>query len=53
MKKELKVDVWDWIVTKDGDVRQITHDDMQDLKYEDIKRKATLKEIKKWKQTQK
>ena len=45
MKKELKVDVWDWVVTKDDKIRQITHDDMMDLPYEDIKRKANKKEI--------
>ena len=49
MKKELEVNVWDWIMTKDGVFLQITHDDMHDIKYEDIKRKATKEEIKKWK----
>lgn len=39
------MDVWDWIVTKTGRVRQITHHDMMDLKAEDIARYATKKEI--------
>ena len=46
MRKPKSFEVWDWIVTKKGVVRQITHDDMQDLKYEDIGRKATPQEIK-------
>lgn len=41
----LKVLVWDWIITKDGRIIQVIHDDMQDLKYEDILRHATNEEI--------
>lgn len=44
-KPQGKYDVWDWIVTKNGDVRQITHDDMMDLKYEDIERHAKIEEM--------
>lgn len=44
-KDELKVNVWDWIVTKDGETKQITDDDMMGLKYEDIERLATEDEI--------
>lgn len=40
------MEVSDWIVTHDGEVRQIIHDDMNDLKYEDIARFATRKEVK-------
>lgn len=43
---ELKVNVWDWIVTKSGEIRQIDSDDMMDLKYEDIQRLANGEEIK-------
>lgn len=39
--------VWDWVVTHDGETVQITHDDMHDLKAEDIKRYATDKEVEK------
>lgn len=46
MKKPKSFNVWDWIVTKKGEVIQINHDDMMDLKYEDIKRSATPQEIK-------
>jgi len=42
---ELKVNVWDWVVLKNGKIRQITHDDMLDLKYEDIERLAQKDEI--------
>ena len=37
---------WDWIVTKTGVVKQITGDDMMDLKAEDIARFATEFEVK-------
>lgn len=40
-----KYDVWDWIVTKSGEVRQINSDDMMDLKYEDIERHAKIEEM--------
>lgn len=43
----MNMEVWDWIVTKDGTVRQITHDDMPDLKASQIARYATEEEIKK------
>ncbi len=39
------MDVWDWVVTKDNEVRQIDHDDMQDLKGEDVLRFATVEEV--------
>lgn len=39
------LDIWDWIVTKNGVIRLITDDDMNDLKAEDIKRFATKEEI--------
>lgn len=39
------MDVWDWVVTKDNQVRQIDHDDMQDLKGEDVSRFATMEEV--------
>jgi len=42
---ELTVDVWDWVVTKGGKVVQITADDMPELPYEDIKRKATVEDM--------
>lgn len=47
MKKELIVNVWDWVVTKDGRIVQIDSDDMQGLHYEDIERHASEEEIKK------
>lgn len=42
---ELKVNVWDWVVTKEGKIMQIDSDDMQDLKHEDILRLATKEEM--------
>ena len=45
-KKILVINVWDWVITNNGKLRQITSDDMQDLKYEDIKRLANKKELK-------
>lgn len=39
------MDVGDWIVTHGGEVRKIIHDDMNDLKAEDINRFATRKEV--------
>lgn len=46
MRKPKSFEVWDWIVTHKNEVRQITHDEMNDLKYENIKRRAMPKEIK-------
>ena len=46
-QEELSVDVWDWVVTKGGKVVQITADDMPELPYEEIKRKATVKDMEK------
>jgi hypothetical protein len=43
--EELKVDVWDWVILKDGRTIQITHDDMLDVSYEQIKRLASKNEI--------
>ena len=43
--KQKSYNVWDWIVTKTGEVRQITHDDMMDLKGEDIERLANDNEL--------
>lgn len=40
------MDVWDWIVIKEGYVRQIISDDMMDLQGEDIVRYAKDWEIK-------
>lgn len=40
------VNVWDWVVTHDGRVKQVTHDDMPDLHYSQIKRFATIEEVK-------
>lgn len=45
METQKSYNVWDWIVTKTGEVRQITSDDMMDLKGEDIERLATEEEI--------
>lgn len=45
------IDVWDWIVTTSGDVRQITHDDMNDLHFSQIERFATEIEIENEKNT--
>lgn len=42
---ELKVEVWDWVVLKDGSIIQIDHDDMHDVYHEDILRLATKEEI--------
>lgn len=42
--KPEKFDVWDYVKMNDGKVRQITNDDMKDLLFEDIKRRATPKE---------
>jgi hypothetical protein len=39
------LDVWDWIVTNDGRVMQITHDEMSNLSYTEIKRFATTGEV--------
>lgn len=45
-EEEFNVDVWDWVVTKGGGViRQITNDDMPDLPYEEIARKATIEDV--------
>lgn len=44
-EEKLIVNLWDWIVTKSGEVRQITSDDMMDLPYEDIARHATIEEM--------
>jgi nucleoside 2-deoxyribosyltransferase len=43
--EELKVDVWDWVVLKTGEVIQINGDDMNGLTYEMIERHATRFEI--------
>jgi hypothetical protein len=43
--ESLSVDVWDWIVTKGGKIVQITSDDMPELPYEEIVRKATVEDI--------
>jgi len=40
-----EVDVWDWVVTKSGKVVQITSDDMPELPYEEIERKATVQDM--------
>lgn len=45
LQQKLIVNVWDWIVTKTGEVRQITSDDMMDLKHEDIERHAKIEEL--------
>ena len=42
---EISVDVWDWVVTKGGKVVQITNDDMSELPYEEIERKATTRDV--------
>lgn len=39
------MDVWDWVVTKGGKIRQITNDDMNDLHYSEITRFANNDEI--------
>ncbi len=39
------MDVWDWVVTKSGQVRQITDDNMHNLHYTEIARFATQDEI--------
>ena len=39
------MDVWDWVVTHDGQVRQIEHDDQMGLPGEAIARFATLEEV--------
>ena len=39
------LEVWDWVITKEGKTVQINHDDMTDLNAEDIARFATLDEI--------
>ncbi len=43
--KPKSFDVWDWVLTMDGKIVQINHDDMQDLTYEQIARYATTDEI--------
>ena len=40
-----ELDVWDWVVTKSGKVVQITSDDMPELPYEEIERKATVQDM--------
>ncbi len=45
MKKPKSFNVWDWVLTMDGRIFQINHDDMQDLTYEQIARYATTDEI--------
>lgn len=40
-----KYDVWDWVVTHDGDIIQIDSDDMNNLAYEQISRHAFIHEI--------
>lgn len=40
------MDVWDWIVRKDGKVQRITHDDDSDLPWEKIARFASRSEAK-------
>lgn len=47
MAQELKVNLWDWVVTKDGEIVQIDSDDMHGLPYEKIDRLANEEEIKK------
>jgi len=47
MEAELKVNVWDWVVTKDGQIVQIDSDDMHGLPHEKIERLANEEEIKK------
>lgn len=39
------MNIWDWVVTHSGVVRQIIHDDMDDLSYEEISRYATPNEV--------
>lgn len=53
MKTEsgFEVTLWSWVVTKDGRTVQVTHDDMSDLKHEDILRAATKDEVDKIKTT--
>jgi hypothetical protein len=43
--EELKVNLWDWVVLKDGTVLQITDDDMPNVPHEIIDRLATNPEI--------
>lgn len=43
--EESELNVGDWIVTKDGETRQITSDNMPDLPFEKMARFATIKEI--------
>lgn len=43
--EELKVNLWDWVVLKDGTVVQITDDDMPNVPHEKIDRLATNPEI--------
>lgn len=42
---DLKIEIWDWVIAKDGTVLQITGDDMINLKHEDIERLARPEEI--------
>ncbi len=44
MSKPEQFEVWDWVVTTWGVIRQITNDDMMDLPYEKIERLATEEE---------
>jgi len=51
MIEGLKIELWDWVVNKDGEVIQIDSDDMHGLPYNKIARFASNKEIEKAKST--
>lgn len=46
MEKETTFNVSDWVYTRDRGIVKITHDDMADLPYEQILRRATREELK-------
>jgi len=41
----MKIELWDWVLTKEGEIVQIDSDDMHGLPYEKIERLATKEEI--------